>query len=164
MGDCSNAVMRDQLPDLVHGRLSAVERQALEAHLATCAECRAELALVRQVAGAFTVPPVDASRIVARLAPHRPSLLARATRSWALRAAAAVVLVAGSATVLRDRAFGPDTLVATASVPPEVSVGPLSDISDDDLQALVDELNRIEAVPSTEPDVVVVPAVGRGSD
>lgn len=69
MNDCTNLEMRDLLPDLARGALSGPARSALEAHLATCDACRAELAVVRKAYAALNVaPPVDASRIAAAVA------------------------------------------------------------------------------------------------
>ena len=114
MNDCSNVTMRELLPDLLNERLAAVTRAQVQAHVESCADCRAELELLRRVRAAAPTPQLDANRIVARIAPYRrPSLFTTAARSWPLRAAAAVILIAGTATVLRqgngsvDR---PDTL------------------------------------------------------
>ncbi len=71
MRDCVNGEVRDRLPELVHERLSAVERGAVVAHVGECAECAAELALLRQLRGALAAAPVvDVSRIVAAVRRH----------------------------------------------------------------------------------------------
>jgi hypothetical protein len=163
-GDCDNVTMRDRLPDLLHDRLAASARADVQAHVNGCAECRAELELLRSVMAGATAPRVDTSRISAQLRPYRrPSVWASAAHSWPLRAAAGIVLLVGAASVIRDRASNqPDTVVAVASSA-ELSVGGLTDIPESDLRALVDELGKLEAVTSSEPEVVVVPAVGRSS-
>ena len=171
MNDCVNAEMRDLLPDLLNDRLGVGARAAVEAHLAGCTDCRAELELLRQVraaASAMKVPSIDASRLSANLPPYRRSAWRAASRSWQLRAAAAVVLLAGAASVLRDRLSQlpqPDTVLASAATAQgaELSVGGLTDIQDKDLQALLDGMAKLEAVTTAEPDVIVVPAVERGS-
>lgn len=44
MTDCLDETMRDRLPELAHGLLSAPDAAALRAHVAGCASCAAELA------------------------------------------------------------------------------------------------------------------------
>ena len=121
MNDCPNADVRDLLPDLVHGRLDAATRAMVETHIAGCADCRAELALLRDLRGSFQgTPRIDVGAIAAAV----PSYRGPARRSWVgWRAAAAItVLVAGgSSGALLQRNVAPvvkdiDT-VATASVP-----------------------------------------------
>ena len=51
MNDCSNADIRDQLPDLLHDRLSVTARAAVVAHVDSCVDCRDELELLRGVGG-----------------------------------------------------------------------------------------------------------------
>src|SRR5829696_8640385 len=95
MNDCPNADVRDLLPDLVHGRLTADARSAVEQHLASCADCRAELELLRAAARSFAQgPTVNVGRIVAALpapARSRPAA-ARGIGGW--RRAAAIAAVA----------------------------------------------------------------------
>src|SRR4051812_17848426 len=105
MNDCSNANIRDQLPDLVHDRLGMSARAAVLAHVDGCADCREELELLRIVRGALTsnTPRVDIAYVVGAL-PKRyaPAIPARTShRRWAdWRVAAAVtLLVAGGSSV-----------------------------------------------------------------
>jgi anti-sigma factor RsiW len=162
MNDCSNVTMREMLPDLLNDRLAAQSRAEVEAHLASCVDCRAELELLRTVRGAAPTPPIDAARIAARIAPYRatPSWV-RATRAWPVRAAAAIILVVGAATMLQNTNSAletPDTLLAMG--PAEVSIGAFTDVPDQDLRALMTELKKMQAVTPAEPEVVV-PSVGR---
>jgi hypothetical protein len=165
MRDCDDVTMRDLLPDLLHDRLPVGVRADVQAHVDGCAECRAELELLRTVMAAAAAPRVDASRIGAGLRPYRrPSVWVSAARSWPLRAAASIVLVVGVASVIRDRAENrPDSVVAVAAPWPELAVGGLTDIPESDLRALAAEMAKLEAVTSAEPEVVV-PAVGRGGE
>ena len=114
MSDCTNLEMRDLLPDLARGALPGPSRIALDAHLATCDACRAELEVVRKAYAALKVaPPVDASRIAAAVA-RSTSLRREATtsvaqarrrRAWSIAtpgrrtwlAAASVAAIAGAA-------------------------------------------------------------------
>jgi anti-sigma factor RsiW len=114
MSDCTNLELRDLLPDLARGALTGPSRAALDAHLATCAACRAELDVVRKAHAVLSVaPPVEASRIAAAVA--RSSALrreattsvahARRRRAWdsgapsrrAWLAAASVAAIAAAA-------------------------------------------------------------------
>ena len=45
MRDCPDGAMRDQLPLYVSGRMDARARLAVDAHLACCADCTAEVAM-----------------------------------------------------------------------------------------------------------------------
>src|SRR5689334_723978 len=67
MRECDNADLRDLLPDYARGALSGAERARIEAHLAACEPCRAELALLDHVRSAHPQPAVDVARIVAAL-------------------------------------------------------------------------------------------------
>ena len=98
MNDCPNVDVRDLLPDLVNGRLHGDALRAVEAHVASCADCRAELALLREVrASVRTAPVVDVGAIAAAL----PSYRAPARRSWVgWRVAAAITVVAAGASSL----------------------------------------------------------------
>lgn len=77
MNECVNAEMRDALPDLIHGSLDAARAADVEAHVASCAECVAELDLLRVVvASATKAPAMDVGRIAAALpTPTRRGLL-----------------------------------------------------------------------------------------
>lgn len=124
MRDCSNATMRDRLPDLLHERLPVAERAGVRAHLAACAECRAELELLTRIQAVTVTPRIDTSRIVAALPPYRrESSWQRAARSPMLRIAAAVVLLAGGATIgMNSVDLGVDVLVPT----PERDTSPVA--------------------------------------
>ncbi|HVZ77544.1 MAG TPA: zf-HC2 domain-containing protein, partial [Gemmatimonadaceae bacterium] len=73
--------MRDLLPDLLNGTLDAGARAEVEAHVASCADCRAELDMLRAIRRAAPQPAVNVARIVSALpAPAQPG--AR-RRGWA---------------------------------------------------------------------------------
>ncbi len=103
MIDCSNVEMRERLPELVHDALAPAERAAVLAHLATCAECSEELALLRDAERAMRsvrVPVVDTAAIVAALprpravAAPRP-LMRRSPTLLRLAAAISFISVGG---------------------------------------------------------------------
>jgi anti-sigma factor RsiW len=103
MNDCQNAEMRDQLPDLLHERLDAAARAAVTAHVDGCADCRAELALLRAAHAALikATPRVDLNFIIEAIpkaAPRARTMPVSGRPLWAdwRIAAAAVFLVAGA--------------------------------------------------------------------
>ena len=129
MNDCINAEVRDALPDLLHGRLSDLDRSTMKAHVESCADCRAELALMERIrAYAPVAPSIDVSRVVSLLpAPlppaEQPSLAMVAAQrspiSMVLKlAAAAALVVAGALTLSNARSTAsPGASVAIAPAP-----------------------------------------------
>lgn len=122
MTDCPNAEIRDLLPGYAHDRLSAAERAIVEAHLATCDECGAELALIRAAARALgRLPEVDVERIAGAMrAPGAglrvvhgrtlPSASARRMSGWRQAAAVAAVAVGAiSLTIAGSAKYGGKT-------------------------------------------------------
>lgn len=125
-------LLRRHRPDLpalsayADGRLGATESRALEAHLATCAACQAELAGLRAVRDALrALPQVDQPRSFrlratdVERAPARPSAggLGRAMRlAPALSAAAVLVFViAVGADLARGGSHGAQLASSSAS-------------------------------------------------
>jgi anti-sigma factor RsiW len=179
MTDCPNATLRDRLPDLVNGRLSPDERRELEAHVGTCAECAAELALLRDLRASMArAPRIDPARVAAAV----PAYRAPARRSWGgWRTAAAItaILVGGASVVVvrQDSRRGLDSSVpsvpsaegAARAIPPAsrelaAASGAASDLSDRELQALLKDIESIDAVPSVDVEnpVPVTPVSPQG--
>lgn len=114
MTDCPNAEMRDRLPDLLHERLDRATRTVVVAHVESCADCRAELALIREahvalVAGVRPVDVTAVSRVVVERtrAPQASPSRRPARRSawgslldWRVAASIAVLLVGGGSVLL----------------------------------------------------------------
>ncbi|MDA1080528.1 MAG: zf-HC2 domain-containing protein [Gemmatimonadetes bacterium] len=73
MRDCPDGETRDLLPLFARGRLAPLDQARVESHIETCGECAAELRLLREVARAYDVAPVDVSTIVAGLPTRRPA-------------------------------------------------------------------------------------------
>src|SRR5688500_5913245 len=99
MNDCPNAEIRDQLCDVVHRTMPDADCKRVEDHIATCAECTAEIGLLRRARAALTRggPSVNSSAIVAALPrPHvaRP----RSFAAWRIAASIAVIAV-GAASI-----------------------------------------------------------------
>ena len=200
MNDCSNAEIRDQLPDLLHDRLEVSLRAEVQAHVDDCVDCRSELELLRSVQGVLLqrTPRVDVNSVV-RALPKRavqPVRAVPARRVWAdWRIAAAVTLLAvgGTSVAVMNRETGTaaridaatsaspstvaqpaqpitDSAIKAASGVQTVAVGgapatdqsglataaPLGDLSEGQLRALLNEIDRLEAVLVAEPDPVAI--------
>jgi len=188
MNDCPNAEIRDQLPDLLHERLSASARTTVLAHITECVDCREELELLRGVHSVLMMrrPRVDVASVVSAL-PKSPAQraaaapIAKPRRTWVdWRIAAAVTFFAvGSASVAiinRDGATNGGTraaivtdspatpaLTAAVAATTEESApgglqmgGRLADLDDQQLQALLNDIEQIKAVPITEPEPVTI--------
>ncbi len=68
MIECMNDDVRDALPDLIHGRLSSLDRATLTDHVEGCSACSDELTLLREIrATAPLAPAIDIERVVAAL-------------------------------------------------------------------------------------------------
>lgn len=143
--DCG--VVREAIPELVHGLLAADARAQVEAHVSSCAECDAELALVRVLRDSRRATADDLStrirRAVAfdRQAVHRPW--------WALAAAAVAALALGIGLTSGDGgsvvapAFAMEVEEGWPWVLGEGTVAGsvvLEDLSDDALEALLADL------------------------
>jgi hypothetical protein len=202
MNDCSNAEIRDRLPDLLHERLDASVRAVVIAHVSGCVDCRDELELLRSVHKTLIAqtPRVDIAYVIGALpkAPAaRPQIQPAARRRWAdWRIAAAVtVLIAGgsSLAVLRrgpDIANAPVQIadstptrpvspiasetagsaaaktsptnanrvetVAAADEPEDDVDGRFGGLSDEQMQSLLGEIDKLQAVPVSEPEPVTI--------
>ncbi len=190
MADCREESMRDALPALRLGALSPAEAARVRAHVDACASCAAELEVLTQGARVFeqATPVVDVGRIVAAL-PRPPRHGAAGLRvvaggarravvpRYVLAAAASLVLVAGlSLATLRERvgtgAGGLDTVADTAPVPaaePDVSTGAtaglaaadeLDGLGEQQLETLLQELDRLEATVAEDPTTLQRPVTG----
>jgi anti-sigma factor RsiW len=161
MTDCINADIRDALPDLVHGRLDAAEQTRVEAHVASCADCAAELALVRRAAAvlALGAPRVDAKRIAAALPPwlgaqpeRGPSIFIR-PRVFQLAAALIVVVLGAGLVRMTVRSGSESAPIVTASAPRGIAmVGGIESLTSDELATLVASVERLETVPAIDPE------------
>lgn len=187
MTECRSESMRDLLPELAHGRLSAAAAAEVRAHLDGCAACAAEFAVLEtsRLVLQANAPRIDVAAIAAAVSASRPALrverggasVARRSvwRSRQLLAAAASVLVivsvslplmngarvdgTGMAAVDSSEAVVTDT-PATAIAPTGLAVGDgLTDLSADDLSTLLAELETVEATINAEPTTLRTPIV-----
>jgi anti-sigma factor RsiW len=185
MRDCPDGAMRDLLPLYVSGRLDDADHSKVEAHVQACADCAAEVELLRATVRAFEVAPIDAASISAKIPTARSARRTRPFHSQPLWRVAAVMtfMIAGTATVMVVRqpasgSLGIDTL-ASVSTPgaarettlalsngssarstATISFGNnLSDLTDEQLAALLSSLDRIDGSVSADPQVLVTPIV-----
>jgi hypothetical protein len=110
---------KEQLVGYLYDELGAAERGTFEAHLATCAECRSEVAGLRQTRQDLTTwsppQPEFAFHIARGAAP--PPAVAPPRRlpvvpRWALAAAASLLLLAGAAAIAQvELRYGPEGFV-----------------------------------------------------
>ncbi len=107
MRDCADAAMRDRLPLFVTGRLTDSDSTMVEAHLASCSDCVAEVDLLRAVGRAYAVPAIDAAVVAAAIpAPRRKRTAYYQQPMWRV-AAAMTLMIAGTAGVLVMRRADP---------------------------------------------------------
>src|SRR5438270_8313227 len=206
MNDCTNAEIRDQLPDLLHERLDASARASVLSHVAECVDCTDELRLLREVRAAIEsrTPRVDLNYVIGALpkAPARPVLRPAAGRrvwtDWRVAAAVTLLVAGGSSVTLLSHngatprkaaettpvaAIAPVTPAATASVAnaavdsvsiaqqvasagsagavadagaPQVAASDasLTNLDESQLKALLQDIDRLPAVPVADPEPV----------
>ncbi len=178
MSDCSNVMMRERLPEVLLGQLTPQDRTAVESQLSTCAECQEEpeiLRTARAVMSRTAVPRIDTAQIVAALPKaSRPGTRWRTAQRWRIAAAITFVALGGTSVATVVRSLGGGTTAVTdsgATVAPPVVVavdsprasgttavavrltagGDVSDLADEDLEALIGALESIETAPHAEP-------------
>lgn len=183
MRDCANVEMREALPDLVNDNLTTAHRAAVEAHVAACGDCRAELAVIesaRRLLG--RAPSVVVTHIVERLPAPAPAMRRRAV-AWRIAAGIVLVAAAGAALASRGergtdaprelaRSTAPAPLELPAESAPHVDGPPsrgaatrtmepvalslggdLSELSDDQVRQLLGAVDALETLPRAEPEM-----------
>ncbi len=188
MNDCVNGDIRDVLPELVSGTLPAADLARVQDHIRACADCAAEVELLRTARAAMRLAPTmnttriaagvqasTAQRLAARRIPARVARMATvslivvlgAIGLWASRdtpreaSPVAVQPSAGGAGI--SAAPG----VAGAVEEPRPAQGPtqlalggdMSQLGDDELLALMAELPGLEAIPGEEPASITIEPV-----
>jgi anti-sigma factor RsiW len=184
MNNCTNSEIQDLLPELEHGKLTAAVRQSVEAHLAGCEGCREDLDIIHTVkSAAVFAPSIDAESVVREIPPYRMPMPAKQmpARSrmveWLVAATVAVLLVGGGS-MLKDRQpdqnaarvpsvdtgtitpndVTPPTVAATEPAPAHTHALTLAadtqELSDGNLQQLMDEIETFDALPNSEPEPV----------
>lgn len=189
MRDCADGAMRDLLPLYVRGKLSTPDQGRVESHVGSCADCAAEVDLLRAVSRAYPAPAVDVASIAARM-PSRRTVRAAIPfhRQPLWRAAASLTLfIAGTATVLLVRGREPavpqvglmqptahqgssaaETTLAMAAVTGNasprsgalLSLGTeLSDLTESQLESLLGSLDGLDLRPQADPMTIATPII-----
>ena len=131
MNDCMNAEIRDQLPELVHDRLDAPRRAEILAHVATCADCRDEVELLRAARAMFDAqtPRVDVSYIVNALPLAKPGAVRVERRrpvwsDWRIAAAVTLLIAGGSSVAVLNRDGGSPVSAPDTVAPSRATIAP----------------------------------------
>lgn len=166
MTDCPNGDIRDLLPDLVNDRLAPETRAGVEAHVASCEDCREELALLRDVRRSMhRVPAVAVSDIVRALPAYRAPVR-RLGNGWRIAAAALLIVGGGTSIVVaRDQGIlGGDS--ANVVVAPVVQVTPatpaVTHVAASDEQAASPSRSAAPATPTPAPRELAVASTSVG--
>lgn len=192
MNKCTESAIQETLPDLLHETLTADARRRVEAHLATCEECREDLKVLRTVqSAAVFAPMIDVDRVVRQIPPYRAivpavELPARPRRlSWLVAATLAIAVVGGGSLIVMRQNVPPGSIAGpSVQVPAQPTPAPsitrepvtppnavvriaeprtpalalaadVDGLSDGDLAQLMDEMNRFDALPASEPEPVI---------
>ena len=124
MIDCPNGELRDLLPDYLHDRLESSARASVERHLAECAPCRDELALLRDVRGTLRrAPRIDVAAVAAAIPAYRPPARATSASGWRVAAAIIAIVIGGTSIVFMGRSRQP-AVVAGNAVAASTTHGP----------------------------------------
>jgi hypothetical protein len=156
MIDCSNAEIRDQLPELVNGQLAGESLAAVRTHVASCSPCQSEVQLIERARAALILatPRIDASRIAQSLPTPRAASRSRMF-DWRIAATIAVLAVGGGGTaVMYSNHSAPqlaDTMTIASMDGTELPIATdLSGLTDEQLSALVGSMKNIDALPAAE--------------
>jgi len=193
MNDCVNGDIRDVLPELVSGTLPAGDLARVQDHIRACADCAAEVELLRTARAAMRLAPTmnttriaagvqasTAQRLAARRIPARVARMASvslivvlgAIGLWASRDTSSDTPREASPVAVQPPAGGAGISTAAPGVAgaveePRPAQGPtqlalggdMSQLDDDELLALVDELSGLEAIPGEEPASITIEPV-----
>ena len=129
MSDCSNAEIRDLLPDLVHETLTVANRGRVVAHVAVCEICTSEVALLRGVRSALSgAPTVNVASIVSLLPPpglarsREVPVIAVRRQATRWRMAAGLIVAVGVSSALLLRGHRAEAPVVASTAPRSVRV------------------------------------------
>ena len=172
MIDCSDVEIRDQLPDLVNGRLTGKSLAEVQVHLVDCDACQAEVRLLERARAVliFTTPRVDPAAI-ARALRSEGTRSRRQAFNWRIAATIAILAVGGGSAAVVYARWSPARVVDSVAMAPqrvdtgvltgssayetsensELSIsGDLSGLTDAELRALLGKVEAIEALPAAD--------------
>lgn len=147
MIDCPNGDVRDLLPDYLHDRLESSARMSVEQHLAGCAACRDELALLRDLRGTLRrAPRIDVAALAAAIPAYRPAARKGWATGWRVAAAIAAIVVGGASVALLNRVQSDK----------QVAQGP---VAQPNLAPYIGRTSTPATAPKTMPVQATTPAV-----
>jgi hypothetical protein len=165
MIDCVNSEIRDLLPERLAGGLGVAAVARVDAHLATCAACRAELELlgVARRALAGSEPAVDVARISASMQSIRYRRSGWNTSQWRIAAGLLIAVIGagavGSARQLREPENAvPAVFVDRTVEGASVVAAPAPDAPVRQGQA------KASPVPADDPEITVTTPIGTLSE
>jgi len=179
MTDCLNVEIRELLPEYLSGTLSARRREEVREHVTACEDCAQELALLQLVREAYAeaAPAVNVGAIVAALPRQasRPAIRSwRRSQAFQIAAAVSFIALGGiSLAVVRsfsngdptgapvDSVVAANTAATNGNMPAISFAGGISDLGDEDLEALLSALESIQALPVTETTDPPLDGTGR---
>jgi hypothetical protein len=158
MNDCQNIEIREVLPELVHGTLPEAERARVVLHLDGCDDCSAELAIIRAVYGSAVIPAVNVGRIVAAIPPYRRRRSGM-RRVYLELAAACLIGAVGISTFALHNARSNSGQATISTTNQGLALVNTSDLSDDGLAQLTRDLDKLQAMPTVDPESVTPAAL-----
>lgn len=153
------------LISFLYDELDSADKATFRAHLASCADCRDELAGLRSTQGhlaAWAPPEPDLGfRIIRRASPEAPAPRVRMSPLWGVAAAAVLVLAAGAAVANVEVRYGGEGLVLRTgwnhAVPADTPLaasnhGAVTPVDwKQEAEALERRVRQLEASASTRP-------------
>lgn len=158
---------KELLVGYVYDELEAVERKAIQQHLASCRECRDEAQALRGTRSHLAAwqVPADVPSLQPIAAGVAPATRFRVRSGWGLAAAAALVLAAASAIanlqiqtvdgglVIRTGWSQPASQQASNAAPQTPA------ISREELAAVLQRINQLETALATQPSAAPITPV-----
>jgi putative zinc finger protein len=131
MNNCMDTEIQEMLPDLLHRTLAADARARVEAHVASCEQCREELEVLRTVkSAAVFAPAINVDQVVRQIPPYQkivPVVERPATTrvvSWLVAATMAIAVIGGGSLVLARRDVPNDQRAVVIKDPPVSNPSP----------------------------------------
>jgi anti-sigma factor RsiW len=167
MNECTQNEIQEMLPDLLHRTLAADTRARVEAHVASCEQCREELKVLRTVKSAAVFAPViNVDEVVRQIPPYQAIVpvverpMTTRVVSWLVAASMAIAVIGGGSLILarRDVVSIPPAVVTTpprTSTPALALAADVGGLSDGNLELLMTEMAQFDALPATEADPVM---------
>ena len=139
---CEN---KDLLVAFLYGEIDPSDRRTFERHLASCAECRDELAELgdtRAQIASWTPPDADLGFQIIRKSEPRPRWRVTFSPAWGLAAAAVVLLALGAAIANLDIRYGNGGLIVRTGWNHATDVAAATNVTPVDWKTQADQLDQ----------------------